>query len=265
MKKNVNTLIKGLALSLIFGTISSTAVLANSYTVGPLLTIVDSQGSQTRATIDVSNTGEQPMRLRVYVEDFTYDRNKGFTSFSSHPFSAVPYLQFSPRELTVPPKTTRNVRVNILLPPNAPNGEYRAVVFAEELRNDPVPQTGGVAVVKTRIGSLFFVNKGSGRAEITAKNAVWDPSKQQVHIILENQGNASSNPRLEWKIERDGKEIDNGVIPGLIVQNKSERIAILNTSKIGKLPAGEYNISGQLQLRNRETLQPFSFKIKVTD
>jgi P pilus assembly chaperone PapD len=235
-----------------------------SYTVGPLLTISNVKNSQSRATLDVTNSGKEPLRLRIYVEDFTYDREKGFTPTSSHPYSAVQYLQFSPRELVIPPKSTRNVRVNILIPPSVPDGEYRAIVFAEELKDDRANQlpSGGATVFKTRIGSVFYVVKGNGKADISAISAEWNAEKKRPQIVLENKGLATSNPEVQWKIERDGKEIESGVIQGILVQNRSQRLASLNSKKVDKLPSGEYIVSGQLRFSDG-TSKPFSFKLKI--
>jgi P pilus assembly chaperone PapD len=253
-----------LLLSLLLGSTYFSPLRANAYTVGPLLTIIDVKSSQARATIDINNSGQEPIRIRIYVEDFTYDRDQGFRVTNSHPYSAVQHLQFSPRELTVPPQTTRNVRVNILIPPTAPNGEYRAVVFAEELKDEPKAPEGGAAAIntKTRIGSIFFVNKGGSSADIAVNNMVWNSVKKQPQIILENKGSTTSNPSLQWKIERDGQEIDSGLTPNLIVQNHSERVVDLSTKKASKLIAGEYTVTGKIRLKDG-ILKPFLFKLKI--
>jgi P pilus assembly chaperone PapD len=254
----------GLLLPLLLGSTYFSPLRANAYTVGPLLTIIDVKGSQARATIDINNSGQESIRIRIYVEDFTYDRDQGFRVTNNHPYSAVQYLQFSPRELTIPPQTTRNVRVNILIPPTAPNGEYRAVVFAEELKNEPKPPEGGAAAIntKTRIGSIFFVNKGGSGADIAVNNMVWNSVKKQPQVILENKGSTTSNPSLQWKIERDGQEIDSGMTPNLIVQNHSERVVSLSTKKANELIAGEYTVTGKIRLKDG-ILKPFLFKLKI--
>jgi hypothetical protein len=238
-------------------------VLASTYSVGPLVTIVPLERSQARATLNVINAGDEPIRLRIYVEDFTYERAEGFAPAPSHPFSAVQYLQFSPRELVVPPKVARNVRVNILIPSSAPDGEYRAVVFAEELTGNDTPQakTDSSLAVKFRVGSVFFVTKGSGKSDLSATDVVWNQQKNQPQLVLNNKGLSSINPEVQWKIERDGKEVDSGSIAGVIVQNGSERLATLETTK-GKLTTGEYTVSGQIQSK-KATPIPFSFKLKV--
>jgi hypothetical protein len=253
----------GLA-AVIFASGISSSLAQSSYTVGPLLNIIEVNGSQARATLDVTNAGKEAVRLRIYVEDFAYIRDRGFTPFSAHPYSAIPYLQFTPRELVVPPQTTRNVRVNILIPSTAPDGEYRAVVFTEELRSQNTirSQSAGSAIIITRVGSIFFANKGNGKADISATGAVWNNGIKQPQIILSNQGLASSNPGVQWKIEKDGRELDGGVIPALTVQNRSERIASLNIKKDTEFAPGEYTVFGQLLLRNGTT-KPFSFTFKI--
>jgi P pilus assembly chaperone PapD len=236
---------------------------AGSYSFGPLITIVDVKNSQARGTLTVSNSGAEPIRVRIYVEDFTYSKDKGFSIVPTHPYSAVKYLQFSPRELVIPPNVTRNVRVNILLPSNLSDGEYRAVVFSEELKDDPKPQPGvATAVFKTRIGSVFFVNKGSGKPDIAISTLDWNPEKNRPQIILKNKGAVTDYPALQWKIEQNGKEIDNGEVLGVIVQNSSERAVALESKKNVKLAPGEYTISGQVIPRGKTPI-PYSYTIKI--
>jgi P pilus assembly chaperone PapD len=236
---------------------------AGSYSVGPLITIVDVKNSQARGTLNISNGGTEPIRVRIYVEDFSYTKDKGFSIIPTHPYSAVKYLQFSPRELVIPPNVTRNVRVNILLPSSLPDGEYRAVVFSEELKDAPKPQPGvATAVFRTRIGSVFFVSKGSGKPDIAISTLAWNSDKKQPQIILKNKGFITDYPGLQWKIEQNGKEVDSGEILGVIVQSNSERAVALESKKAVKLTPGEYTISGQLLPRGKTPI-PFSFPFKV--
>ncbi len=250
-----------LAVAIAANTIFVKAAQASGYSVGPLVTIVPLSNSQARSTINVTNTGNEPVRIRIYVEDFTYERNRGFTTGSSHPYSAKQYLQFSPREIVVPPKVTRNIRVNILIPPSAPDGEYRAVVFAEELSDNSKPQTESTVVVNFRVGSVFFVTKGSGKTDLAPLGIEWDAQNSRPRLVLINKGSITTNPAVQWKIEQAGKEIDSGSVLSSIVQNRSERSITLETKK-GNLRPGEYTISGQVQ-RSNGTPMPFSFKLKV--
>ncbi len=250
-----------LLLATITGFFFDKSAQASSYSVGPLVTIVPLDRSQARATINVINPGDQPVRVRIYVEDFNYERNAGFTISPSHPYSAKQYLQFSPREIVVPPKVTRNVRVNILIPASAPDGEYRAVVFAEELSDNSKPQTESTVVVNFRIGSVFFVTKGSGQTDLSPLGIEWNPSTGRPRLLVSNKGSISTNPAMQWKIERDAKEVDSGSLLSFIVQNRSERAINLETKK-GKLSSGDYTVSGQIQ-RAKAAPIPFSFKLKV--
>jgi hypothetical protein len=250
-----------LLASVTINTVFAKSVQAGGYSVGPLVNIVSLDRSQARATINVTNTGNEPVRVRIYVEDFTYERNAGFTTVPNHPYSATQYLQFSPREIVVPPKVTRNVRVNVLIPSSAPDGEYRAVVFAEELIDNSAPQSGSTLPVKFRIGSVFFVQKGSGNNQLSVSGVEWDQQERHPRLLLVNKGTITNNPSIQWKIDRNGKEVDTGSVLSVIVQNNSERAVELKTMN-GKLPPGEYTVSGQVQ-RSKTPPIPFSFKFKV--
>ncbi|NES23355.1 MAG: P pilus assembly protein, chaperone PapD, partial [Symploca sp. SIO3E6] len=97
--------------------------------ISPLVIEVEAQRGQAQGVISVTNTSNEAFRARVYAEAFTYDRDTGFAILTSSPTDLTDYLQFSPRELTIPPGVTRRVRLISRFPPSLPEGEYRAVVF----------------------------------------------------------------------------------------------------------------------------------------
>jgi P pilus assembly chaperone PapD len=125
---------KFLWIGLLSGIFFSLPVMAQQFSVAPMVTIVSTQGNSSKSSINVVNKGKEPLRVRVYAESFTYDSKKGFVFTQSDERSAVPYLQFSPREMEIPPGVTRNVRVSVTLPASLPDREYRAAVFIEDLK-----------------------------------------------------------------------------------------------------------------------------------
>jgi P pilus assembly chaperone PapD len=238
---------------------------AQQYTISPLVTITEAKGGQARGSITVINRGNEPLRMRVYAESFTYDRQKGFVFTAQDDRSAAPYLQFSPRELEIPPGVTRNIRVGIALPNNLPNREYRVAIFVEDLKENNVRANGSnnILSIKTRVAAVFFFSKGNSTVDVQARTAIWDATNKKISILLENQGTRSSYPNVIWRIEQNGKEIANDSLRGVIVQSQNSREVGLQTNgKPVSLASGEYIISGTIIAEGQKPT-PFSVKIVV--
>jgi P pilus assembly chaperone PapD len=255
-----------LILSLgVFNAISIIApVKAEQYNVAPMVTISTAKSGQAKGSINVTNSGKEPLRMRVYAEDFTYDRKQGFTSTGNHAKSAVPYLQFSPRELVIPPGVTRNVRVGTTLLPSLPDGEYRAVLFVEDLKERDVKANAGNAVIiNTRIASVFYVSKGTTSADVQVNTAVWDNTAKKLNIVLSNKGKKTDYPNINWQISKDGQQVAKDRVLGVLVQSENERELPL---KIGdkdlSLTSGNYTLSGEIFTdKNKST--PFNVKVDI--
>jgi P pilus assembly chaperone PapD len=245
---------------------AATNAVAGSFNISPMVTISDAKGSQAKGSINVSNSGKEPLRMRVYAEDFTYTRTTGYVPSSKHERSAIPYLQFSPRELTVPPGVTRNVRVGITLPPSAPDGEYRAAIFVEELREQEVktdaPKKNQV-VMLARVASVFFIAKGGVKADLQVNSAVWNNQQKTLNIVLTNQGKKSAYPNVFWKIVQNGKEVTDGSILGVVSQSGNDReVTLRSKDKNLSLPSGKYQLSGEI-VNDRQKPVPFSIGVSI--
>jgi P pilus assembly chaperone PapD len=262
-KNQILALLAGLLLIIA----SATKSTAGSFSVSPMVNISDTRGGQAKGAINVTNSGKEPLRIRVYAEDFTYNRNKGYVSIPTHDRSAIRYLQFSPRELTIPPGVTRNVRVGITLPPNAPDGEYRASVFIEELKEnkiDSITSTRSpIIILNARVASVFFIAKGGVKANLQVNTAVWDNQQKTLNIVLTNQGKKSAYPSVNWKISQNGKEVSDGNILGVVLQSDTDREVILRTKdKNLSLPAGNYQLSGEI-VNDQQKPIPFSIGVSI--
>ena len=252
----------GLSVCTAIGTI--VPARAEQYNVAPMVTIATAKSGQAKGSINVTNSGKEPLRMRIYAEDFTYDRKQGFTSTGNHAKSAVPYLQFSPRELVIPPGVTRNVRVGTTLLPSLPDGEYRAVLFVEDLKEQDVKANSGNAVIiKTRVASVFYVSKGATSADLQVNTVVWDNTAKKLNIVLSNKGKKTDYPNINWQINKDGKQIAKDRILGVLVQSENEReVALQVGDKNLSLPSGNYTLSGEIVTdKNKST--PFNVKVDI--
>jgi P pilus assembly chaperone PapD len=237
---------------------------AQQFSVSPLVTISGSVSGQSKGSINVTNKGQENLRVRIYAESFTYDRQKGFVFTAADDRSAVPYLQFSPREMEIPPGVTRNVRVAVTLPSRLGNQEYRAAVFIEDLKERQVrSNNGGALSIRARVASVFFVGKGTGSANIQAVIASWDVANKKLNLLLENKGNQTAYPEVRWSIEKNGKEIAKDVFRGVVVQSENSReISLQSGAQPLNLAPGEYKLSGDILITGQKPI-PFNIKVVI--
>jgi hypothetical protein len=262
---NITQWTKGLAAVVGIQLLGILPVVAQNFTLSPMVTIATAKGGQSRGSINVTNNAQEPVRMRVYAESFAYDRQKGFTFTPKDNQSAVPYLSFSPRELVIQPGVTRNIRIAVTLPPSLPNQEYRAAVFVEELKAkdviQPTASTQKVAL-SLRIASVFFFSKGGDSiANIQAHTASWNATDRKVAVLLENTGKQTARPEVSWRIEKNGQIVAKDVINGVIVQADNSREIILQANgKSPDLGKGEYRIVGDIVNNGRK---PIAFSLPL--
>jgi hypothetical protein len=260
---NIATVISGLALPIL---LNLAPVCAQTISIGvsPMVTIKQLKNAQARGNFSVTNYSQVPIRTRIYAQDFDYDKEKGYVKIDSHPYSANPYLQFSPRELVIAPGTTREVRINITIPPSKPDGEYRVAVFTEDLTERKIvdPNTKYITIVRPQIGSVFFVTKGSIIPQLSAVNALWNPTTNKPQLLLKNQGQASAYPEVNWQLKQGNTEIARHSIYGIILQAGRERAIDLQITPGTKLAPGNYTLMGEIDNKDGKTV-PFSLSVKI--
>jgi hypothetical protein len=262
---NTVTILGGLTVASSSMVLSAPAYAqAVSITVSPMVTISKIKGAQSRASFSVTNKSQIPIRTRIYAQDFDYDVEKGYVKTTSHSNSANPYLQFSPKELVIPPGVTREVRVNITIPPSKADGEYRVAVFTEDLTERKITDTKNkyITIIRPQIGSIFFVSKGSISPQLTALSVGWNPETNRPRLLLKNQGQSSAYPEVDWKLKQGNAEIASHSIQGIVLQAGKERAIDLKIAPETKLTPGNYTLLGEIDNKDGKTI-PFSLSVTV--
>ncbi len=254
------------ALTVGVNAILSSPALAQtiSISVSPMVTIQPIKGAQSRSSFSVTNSSSIPIRTRIYAQDFDYDRSEGYTKTDTHPNSASPYLQFSPKELVIAPGVTRDVRVSITIPPSQPDKEYRVAVFTEDLTERAITpgKTQVVTIIRPQIASIFYISKGTLTPELSAIGAIWDPKTKKPRLLLKNKGQASAYPDVDWKLSQGSKEIAGSKIFGVVLQAERERLSDINTFSETPLKPGQYTLAGEVDNKDGKKI-PFSFELTV--
>ncbi len=229
--------------------------------LSPLVIETESQRGRAQGVLRVNNSGSEAIRVRVYAEPFTYERDAGFTLLENSPADLTPYLQFSPRELVIPAQSERRVRLITLFPPNLPEGEYRAVIFTEPLEG--TRQAGSNVGIVTRVGATMYVRQGDVLANLSTTSAQWNDSEQRIELLVANAGAASARPTAQWSLQQGGETVATGETITTSVIAGNDRNLYLTPDMV--LTPGTYEITGELSWRDgaTELSQPFSISFNV--
>lgn len=274
MKSSCKKLILYPLSSIVFSTFLLSENTAKAdITISPLVIETAAKQGQAQGNITVTNGDTKSFRARVYTEPFTYDLETGFKLLDSSPFDLTPYLQFSPRELEVPGTDNRRIRFVARFPPSLPDGEYRTMLFTENLeatfQEEQNSSKGAIfrTAIVPRIGVAVYVRKGNISHNLTAVNARFDSKSQQLQLLVKNSGKASVITQGEWTIKKEDKQIYNGRGIDTTVIAEGERYLTVDYSNAAKkiqLEPGEYQLSGNLGWGVNQTNKiPFSVKFIV--
>ena len=226
---------------------TSIPAYSQQLSVSPLVTERQAESGQARGVIDISNASDKPYRARVTLAPFTYNR-EGLEVLDSSPNDLTPYVVFSPRELVVAPGQTRSIRFNARLLPSLPQGEYRAMFSVEQLQeiNDST-DTNEVAI-DVNIAATIFVRNGDIVPVLKVEKAFYDATAKQIRLLVNNTGKATTRPRTEWNLSKNGKPVNSGVVEETTIIAEGDRYITIAYPPQGQtLTPGTYQFSGQLK------------------
>jgi hypothetical protein len=239
--------------------------------ISPMIIETQATRGQAKGIFTVSNLDEKAFRARVYTSPFTYDKETGFQSLKSSPFDLAPYLQFSPRELQVEGSTQRSIRFITRFPPSLPDGEYRTMIFTENLQATTVTESDnkkGVTVntaIIPRIGVAVYVRKGNVFPKLVTTSAQFNPQTSKLQLLVSNKGKASAITSGEWKLKRGNQVVQTGNIGDTTVIAESDRYLSLIPAKSNQaqLSPGDYELSGELTWGEKKNTVPFKVIVNI--
>ena len=162
-------------------------------------------GETIQGTIEVSSHQDDPLHLRIYLEDWRYkptgDGEKDFGPPQTMPRSAAGWISFYPSEVDLPGRGKAVIDYTIRVPENSSvEGEYVAVLFLEAVMGEGPSEASAdkpSAMVKfaARLGSLIYVDvkntvRKEGRFRDIVVNRASLAEPPSVKAKLANEGNA---------------------------------------------------------------------------
>ena len=169
----------------------------------PVIQVGLGRGEAVQGSIELLNNGDQPLKVKAYLEDWFYaddgDGSKEFVAPGSSPRSSAGWVSFFPQAFDLPAAGRAVVDYTVRVPQDASlDGGYYAVLFFESMIAEASsPQADGVMVkYAARLGSLFLVEvKGTVRREARLAALSIAPPGGSTPLKLEgqlaNEGNVS--------------------------------------------------------------------------
>ncbi len=169
-----------------------------NYSIDPLRVEINFKGKRRVATssVKVTNLEETPIRLRAYVEDWNLDELGGLTLVGTDDTWGVSKrVRFNPKEFELQPEQVQVVRLAVSLPPTAPDGEYRGMLFFENLKSAQQRMAlsngyGATVEIKQRYGIAVyaFKNADNSNPTITTASVAPENNKTVLELTLQNDG-----------------------------------------------------------------------------
>jgi hypothetical protein len=165
-----------------------------SIDVSPLRLHVHARaGDEYTDAVKVVNSGEEPVRLRAYVEDWYLDEvgTPIFRPAGTLQGTASLWVDAAPADLLIRPGETEYVRYTIRVPEDAVEGGYHGSLLLESLPLNRAEQGIRQMFIQGRIACMLYVTVGDPQrsAAITAFVPLERNGKHLVRLQVENTGN----------------------------------------------------------------------------
>ena len=161
--------------------------------VSPLrVTVQMSAGAEYTNAVEVSNSGDEPVRMVAYVEDWVLDEvgTPMFYDAGALPVSCSPWVDSAPADFLLEPGETETVRFSVRVPEGVPAGGYPCALILENLPLNRAETGGNQVFVRGRVACMVYVTVGQpGRsAEIAAMTTVLKDGKPTLRMQVANTG-----------------------------------------------------------------------------
>jgi hypothetical protein len=177
--------------------------------VAPTRVVFDAR--KRSAELNLSNIGGARATYRVSLVRMEMDENGGFKERALDPGTEglQTLFRFSPREVTLEPRESQTVRVQVRKPAELPAGEYRLHMVLRAVPT-PAPITGpmeapkaspakadtpkGVSIRLTPVYGIaipLIVRHGETSAKVAITEPVFGEARRSLRFHLERSGNQS--------------------------------------------------------------------------
>jgi P pilus assembly chaperone PapD len=216
-------------------------------------------GTNETNVIQVVNTGNEPTRVTVRLEDWTMNRkgDLSFTTAGDSPGACCGWLQLNPTDFRLDPGQSRQVRYSISVPAEAPDAGYRAAIVLEGIPRQDETQAKRSVSLRGRIAVMLYATVGSPdiRAQfqdfqITARN-----KEVSFKLTLANEGDVHFRIKKSWIAitNSKGEEVSRVEVPDIPVLPGATRELEFKKENLD-LPKGTYQAEAVLDVGKEDFL-----------
>lgn len=198
----------------------------------------------------ITNNTSTRLRFRFSVSDYWYDEQNARIEGrpGTLPRSASPWVQFSPAEVIIEPKSSGVVKAIISVPQTASGGYYTSPIFEAEAADKPakLEQKAGImsAAIAVRVSGLMMLTTDDNAeyfVEVLGGQIIppTQSSELQIHLDVRNRSTAHAHLRgilaifdESGKLAGRGKIEQKRYMPG--------QRDMLNAPWAGELAPGHY-------------------------
>jgi hypothetical protein len=191
------------------------------------------EGTKSSESINLANLGKDTARYVISLIEYRMKEDGGFeeiTQKEAGQFSAVPYIRFFPRTVTLAPNEAQVIRMQLNKKPGQmASGEYRSHLYVRAVPK-PIPMgekeaeqsaTIGVKLVPVfgvSIPVIIRVGESRTAASITGLSITTTKEPGNLNLMLNRSGNMSIYGDIYVKhISPTGKSTVVAVVKGLAV------------------------------------------------
>lgn len=189
----------------------------------------------------ITNNSEQTVRVRVYPKFIEIGDGDKVIEKVGHPHDLSRWMVFNPRLVTVRPGRKRTVRFSVRPPKDLAEGEYRAVVFFEELPGKTASpfreKTQGSLALQlkllTRLGVSLYGMVGDRRTKIVVgkESKVVGEKLLTVLTPIENEGNFRAQLKIRAALYDEGGKKIHEKENTIILQREQKRNWVFETAR----------------------------------
>ncbi|MBU0693484.1 MAG: hypothetical protein KKC11_02270 [Candidatus Omnitrophica bacterium] len=208
----------------------------------PKINLKVKQDEALTGKIKVANPSSGEIKVKVYLEDFTYippyDGTKKFFPSGSTQFSCAQWISFSPQEFKLPPFGARFVNYSLRVPHDA-KGSYCAVLFFETALGEIEEEAGYNVKVLGRVGSLIFLEAEGSLKQAKIRNIKTEGDEIKGEFL--NLGDVFINSVSSYFVmDEEGMVLDRGKLEDLFLFPKDK--APFTIPLLEKIPAGKFSL-----------------------
>ncbi len=202
------------------------------------------------------NSGSAPIRIRVSVENWTFDGadRPDFVKARPVPFGCREWLKVNPQDFRIGPGEIKTVRYTVAVPEGTPAGGYHAAVCFENVPSEDVPSGRSGMTITGRIAGVIYVKSGTARAdgEIVDLAPSGDPARPGFVLTMKNAG--VTHFRTSGRVELTGEDGTTTAVdvPDEVVLPESERRVRCDLKS--RLAPGRYKAFARVDIGGQDLL-----------